>query len=320
MYIIKEKPEDFIVKEITSLNIKSNGDYSIFSLKKRDYTTIKALETIADRLNIKLKRIGFAGTKDKKAITEQYISIFNINKDKVLNLKIKDLELTFIGNLDKPISLGDLKGNEFEILIKNANNDNIKNIKKKMKNINKMPNFFGEQRFSKNNKEIGKNIVKNNFKKAVEVIIKDDEEHKKKIKSFLEINKNNYVGALRLIPIKIVKLYIHSYQSYLWNLTVKEYLKNNNNKKEKFPLIGFGIEINDKRIKKIVDNILKKEKINPREFIIRKIPELSSEGVERDLFIKIKDFKRNIKKDIIKLSFFLEKGSYATTVIEYLLN
>lgn len=310
MYKIKTIPEDFIVKEITDIKLKE-GDYSIFLLGKKKYTTIKAIQLIANKLKIKLKRIGFAGIKDKKAITEQYISIFNVDKDRVLNLKIKDISLRYIGKLDKPLSLGDLKGNKFRIIIRNINKKDIKNFNK---NKNKLiPNYFGEQRFSKNNKEVGKNIVKNDFKKAISFIKKDKEY---KIEDYLKKNKNNFIGALRLIPIKILKLYVHSYQSYLWNLTVKKYLKVDN-KLKKIPIIGFGAEIRDNKIKKIIDDILKKEKINQREFIIRKFPELSSEGGERDLFIDIKNFKYKINKNI-KLNFFLPKGCYATTVVEFL--
>ena len=212
MYKIKVKPEDFWVKEISNVKTEKYSDYSIFHLKKKDYTTIRAIQNIADKLKIKVKRIGFAGTKDKIAITEQYISIFKTN---IKNLKLKDIFLTYIGKSDKPISLGDLKGNEFKIIVKNLSNKDIKKLKNNK--IEKIPNYFGEQRFSKNNKDIGKNIIKNKFKETVDLIIKNDNEYGNKIKKFLKINKNNYIGALRLIPKKILQLYVHSYQSYIWN-------------------------------------------------------------------------------------------------------
>ena len=316
MYKIKSQPEDFIVKEITNVKLRE-GDYSIFLLKKKDYTTIKAIKVIANKLKIKSKRIGFAGIKDKRAVTEQYISIFRTN---IRMLELKDIELKYIGKYDKPLSPGDLKGNEFIITIKNLNNKEINKFKSNIRNI-KIPNYFGEQRFSKYNKEIGKNIINDNFKKAVNLIIRNDREYRKGIKEFLKKNRNNYIGALKLIPIKILRLYVHSYQSYLWNKTVEDHIKKRdigNIKNIEIPIIGFGTEIEDKDIEDIINKILKKEKVNPREFIIRKIPELSSEGSERKEFIDIKNFKYRIDKDKIKLNFFLPKGCYATTVIRYL--
>src|SRR3989344_9151480 len=260
MYKIKDKPEDFIVKEITNVKL-GNGDYSVFLLNKKDYTTIKAIQKIAERLNIKLKRIGFAGTKDKKAVTEQYISIFKTN---IKDLILKDIKLKYIGKSEKPISLGDLEGNEFRIIIRDINKRDINNFENNLNKI-EIPNYFGEQRFSKNNKEIGENIVKDDYKKSISFIIKDDKEYGDKIKDYLKKNKNNYIGALRLIPIKILRLYVHSYQSYLWNLAAKECLKSNADKK-KIPVIGFGTEIKDMNIKKMIDKIMEKEKINFRDF------------------------------------------------------
>lgn len=318
MYIIKHNPEDFKVKEVTNLKIDKGGDYTIFLLKKKDYTTIKALEKISDKLNIKLKKIGFAGTKDKKAITEQYISLFNINKNRILNLKIKDIELKYIGQLNKPISLGDLKGNRFKIIIRNLNKNEIRKFERKKEELNKIPNYFGEQRFSKNNKKLGKLIVKGEFEKTTKLILENDKEYGEKLNGFLKKNKNNYTVALKLIPFKILKLYVHSYQSYLWNQTAEKV--KNNDLNIKIPIVGFGTELKDDKTGKMIREILEKEKINLRDFIIKKIPDLSSEGTERNLFIKIKDFKYKIEEDIIKLIFFLGKGSYATTLIEYLLN
>ncbi len=290
MYKIKQKPEDFIVNEITNIKLKKKGNYSIFLLKKKNYTTEKAVQTIANKLNIPRKFISYAGNKDKVAITTQYISIKNV---KIKELELKDIRLDFKGYLDKPVLLGDLKGNEFVIKV-------ISN--KTPKKITKMINYFGEQRFSKNNKEIGKLIVKRDFKRAVSLIIKNDSEQ---VKEYLSKNPNDYIGALRKIPLKILKLYVHSYQSYLWNeMVVKSNVKY-------IPIIGFGTKITEN-----IKGILEKEEITTRDFIIKQIPELSSEGVERDLFVNIKNLKiEKIKKGYI-IRFTLPKGSYATEVIK----
>ena len=57
---------------------------------------------------------------------------FDLKKD---NIKIKDIELSFVGYLSTPISLGDLRGNEFTIIIRGVNN---------IKNRKIMPNFFDD--------------------------------------------------------------------------------------------------------------------------------------------------------------------------------
>jgi tRNA pseudouridine13 synthase len=331
MYKIKETPEDFVVKEITNVKAEEKGSYSYFWLKKRDYTTVKAVEKVAERLRIPVKNIGFAGSKDKRAVTEQLISIKNCG---VKGLELKDIKLKYFGKGINPISLGDLKGNEFVITVKDYGkiNDKIRDI----------PNYFDEQRFSKNNAEVGKAIVKKDFKNAVELILENKGDFEEKLRGYLKQKPTDYIGALRKINKKILKLYIHAYQSYIFNETVNQYLKiktinteniinkeltiekdiiKNKIKKKKIPIIGFGSEIKDEEIKKIVDGILEKEGINLRDFIIPQIPELSSEGIDRELFIDVKDFKIVEKeKDKIVLSFSLPKGAYATIVVKNLFN
>ncbi|MAE42680.1 hypothetical protein CMO93_02825 [Candidatus Woesearchaeota archaeon] len=330
MHKIKQLPEDFIVKEINEIKLGDNGDYSYFLLKKKNYNTLRAIESIVNKLNINEKNIGFSGNKDKNAITEQVISIHKGSK-KIENIAIKDIELKYLGNGNEKIYLGNLKGNKFEITIRNLTKKDIGKISNKEI---LMPNYFGPQRFSKNNHQIGKAIVKKNFKKAINLILETNSDYNEKIKQHLQKKPNDFVVALKMIPFKLLKLYVHAYQSYLFNKALEQYIRDNklkindkkNNYNTKLPIVGFGTEIKNNNIDKIIKKILKKENIGFRDFIIRQIPELSSEGDERNTFITVKDFKiinqdkdelNNIKEKLI-VSFSLPKGCYATVFIDYL--
>src|SRR3989344_86473 len=113
MYRIKQIPEDFVVKDVIDLKLDKNGKYFYYLLKKRNHNTLRAVE------HIKAK-VKYAGNKDKRAVTEQFVST---NK-KIRNIKLKDLELNFIGRGNEPISLGSHQGNYFEITVRNLNNKN----------------------------------------------------------------------------------------------------------------------------------------------------------------------------------------------------
>ncbi len=325
MYIIKQLPEDFVVKEIASLKIKDSGTYSYFILKKRDYTTYKALKIISDKLRKPIKHFGFAGNKDKIAVTQQLISIKNTN---INNFKFKGIELKYLGKNNNPVSLGDLEGNEFIISIRNLNQNEIEKVEKRIRHKLSIPNYFGEQRFSKHNYLIGKAIIKRDLKKALDLILRHEGEIEKPVKEYIKKEKKDYVGALRKINKKLLRLYIHSYQSYLWNKTAEEYITLTKTKKNtKIPIIGFGLEkIEDNKLSTIITNIMKKEDITNRDFIISQVPELSSEGNDRDLFLGMSNIKiiktdkdeLNKNKQKMILSFSLKKGSYATEVIKYL--
>ena len=335
MYKIKQLPEDFIVREISSVNAKENGFYAYFLLKKNNYSTVRALEVLSEKLSIPLKNFGFAGNKDKNAVTEQKISIFKGSKN-IENMRLNGIELKYLGNGKSPISLGDLEGNEFTITIRNLGNDGIEKIKNYENKKFNAPNLFGPQRFSKNNHLVGKAIIKKDFRSAAELLLENNGNVEDKIRRHLEGNKNNFIGALRFIPLKTRKLFVHAFQSFLFNEIVNEYVKNidkpeyNETDNIEIPVIGFNFEINtikNTSLKKIIKNILEKEKIIPRDFIINQMPELTSEGGYRNLFFEVKNLKvleigndelnENVQK--IKISFSLPKSCYATTLIEFIL-
>ena len=318
MYQIKQQPEDFIVKEISTVQLGIEGKYSYFLMKKRNYNTFEAVQQIADLLRIPPKKIGYAGNKDKKAVTEQMISIEGIPKERIEqiktnNMQMKDLSLEYKGSGNTRICLGDLKGNAFEIT--------ARNIDKKPKLKKKFINYFGEQRFSTNNAEIGKAIVMKDFKKAVELILCGTGRAEERMQEYLGKNTNNYVGALKTTHKKILILYIHAYQSLLWNRTVQKHSSEKNEMTE-VPIIGFGIATPDK----CTDELMQSEGIKPRDFVIKQIPELSSEGATRQAVAeasevsvsKLEDDELNpgMKKTTIK--FILPKGSYATEYVKQL--
>ena len=175
MYKIKQLPEDFIVKEINDIKLNDTGRYSYFLLKKKNYNTLRAIQAIANKVKIYEKNIGFSGNKDKNALTEQLISISKGNKS-IENIKLKDIELEFLGKGDEKIYLGNLKGNEFTITIRNLSNKEINKIKEKIKQKEILiPNYFGQQRFSKLNYQIGKAIINKNFENAINLILKTNE-------------------------------------------------------------------------------------------------------------------------------------------------
>jgi len=319
-YVLKAVPEDFIVEELKDLKNIEKGDYSYYILRKKDIGTAETIGKISRKLHIDKKYINFAGNKDKKAVTSQHISI---SKGPENDFEEEKWSLKFIGKFKERINLGDLQGNHFEITIRNI--EVVPEIK------NRFINYFDEQRFSKNNSEIGKLIVKKDFKNACELIENEN------IENFLSEKPNEYANALKAEK-KLVKIYIHAYQSYLWNKYVSEYVKKYGRniqsldcslgklyfgdvESKKIPLIGFGTELDDE-----MEILLKEEGISQRDFLIRSIPELSSEGAERDLVVEAENVKigklidddLNKGKKKIVISFDLPKGSYATMFIRSL--
>ena len=116
---LRQEIEDFIVKEITNREEGKEGKYLILELIKNDWDTHHFTRTLAKILQISQKRIGVAGTKDKRALTTQKISIFDIEASEIEKIHLKDIELKVLGRSRKSIELGDLWGNDFTITIRN---------------------------------------------------------------------------------------------------------------------------------------------------------------------------------------------------------
>ncbi|MCP3684870.1 MAG: tRNA pseudouridine(13) synthase TruD [bacterium] len=311
-YKIKHIPEDFIVDEVSSVKPGKTGRFTYFTLRKKDFTTENAIHLLSNYLKIERKKFGYAGSKDRHAITSQVVSVLG----RINSVKLKEISIETLGFGDIPISLGDLEGNKFTI--------RIRNIEKKTKRIDKITNYFDSQRFSSNNDRIGKEIICNDFKKAVEIVLKGNGKTEEIVANYLKEHPTDYIGALRTIPKKILMLYIHAIQSRIWNETARHF--ENRNKNMELPIVGFATEFNNKEIEETVNKILKKEGLTMRSFIVKSIPELSSEGGQRFLFADIKDLKigeledddLNKGKKQCTVSFFLPRGSYATVVVKEL--
>ncbi|MBI2667819.1 tRNA pseudouridine(13) synthase TruD [Candidatus Woesearchaeota archaeon] len=322
MYKIKHKIDDFCVEESVKLDLTSKKkDYTYFILEKRNWNTNDAIKAIASRLKVKPNRFNVAGIKDRKAITRQYVSAYRINKNELENLKIKDLKIIFVGYGEERLKLGQIECNNFKII--------VRNLDKKYDKIKFIENYFDDQRFGGKNIILGKALVKKEFRKACYSLR-------------LRWKEGDYVNPLRTLGKKLLRFYINSYQSLLFNEVLRIYFSrrykdfknveyshgefifsSDKIKNIKVPILGFLTEFDNEEIKEIYEDIMRKEEISKENFIIRQIPEISSEGNERDLIVDIKDLDCRYENDELNkgklkaiLEFSLPKGSYATLVVK----
>ncbi len=303
-------PEDFVVREIIhKVFFKKffvKGKYRLYILRKRNLTTHEAVRIIARKMNIQESKIGYAGLKDKFAVTEQYITISNNIKTDNQEIEIPGLNLKFVGMCDKNLSPGDLIGNEFEITLHQCKNSRkIPSVISKIKSG--MPNYFGGQRFGihKNNHIIGRYLVKKEFSKALKMINK----YNKKYKTIYDVEKTK------------LKFFVNAYQSFLWNSALDELRRSGSRSRSSkiyfhnIPIFGYGSVIKNKITDKIVKDIAQKENISQKDFLISELG-IGCKGADRKAFIKISELNYEIQKDTVKLNFTLPAGSYATVLLE----
>nr|CBH38379.1 probable tRNA pseudouridine synthase D [uncultured archaeon] len=261
---IKTIPADFNVREITNRTEREEGKYLIAELTKENWDTHGVIREIAHRLRVSRNRIGFAGTKDKFAVTKQKISIWSTEENELARVNIADVSLDVIGRSNKAVSLGDLYGNEFEIVIRGvegryeAVKDKIDAITNEIGNNGGISNFFGVQRFGITRPithVVGRHLINGDIKGAVMSYISDifpgESEAAKqarilcksgKLKESLKImplryeramlnalikNDGDSLSAFHSLPKNLQKLFVHAYQSYLFNLILSQRMKQN---------------------------------------------------------------------------------------------
>jgi tRNA pseudouridine13 synthase len=248
---IKQNDTSFRVSEIiddsflADLSPVQNDTHKfpLYILDKRNIDSNHALFEIKKELGIRLKILGI---KDSKAITKQYASSEQI-RDIRREAKTRHTLLLLKGFSRKPLRKAYLSGNEFAITVNNTKCSDISDFIPQIRNI---ANFYGLQRFGSKRlitHLVGREIVKRNFKKAIELLLsytteydsprareireksRDPKNYSQIIKQLPKgmdieyevlsalVNGRGPIAALRSIPIVIRRLFVQAYQAYIFN-------------------------------------------------------------------------------------------------------
>lgn len=92
-----------------------------FVLHKQNVDTVTAVRLLADKLGTKEKNVGYAGAKDKRGVTSQFMTLYRMHPQRLLGVA-RNLQGISVGNFEfvgKELKLGDLKGNNFTIVLRN---------------------------------------------------------------------------------------------------------------------------------------------------------------------------------------------------------
>ncbi|MBR9693296.1 tRNA pseudouridine(13) synthase TruD, partial [Candidatus Woesearchaeota archaeon] len=210
MYVLKQVPEDFIVEELSSYAVKEAGNYLLLKITKKGLNTEDVARVLAEKLKISRKSVGYAGTKDKHAITTQHFSVKGAKKEQIEKIRLGNVEIEFLGYVSESLALGMLIGNKFTITVRNLKGD------EEFSMPSCVPNYYDEQRFQEQNARVGEALVRKEFKTACELVSKE-RRYQKRIEEHLARSPNDYVGAIRILHVPLLKMYLHAFQSRLWN-------------------------------------------------------------------------------------------------------
>jgi tRNA pseudouridine13 synthase len=143
-------PERFIVEEIAAYPPSGEGAHTFLWIEKRGLTTFDAIARVAGALNVGARDLGYAGLKDRHALTRQWLSVPAVDPERALGLSGADLTVLSAVRHPHKLRLGHLRGNRFEVVLTGAaTEDEIEALAVRFAALGAsgVPNRFGAQRF-----------------------------------------------------------------------------------------------------------------------------------------------------------------------------
>ncbi len=209
--VIRQSNEDFFVDEVPLQLPSGEGPNTWIHMQKNGRTTLDVVLDIARELHISRKRTGFAGMKDRSAITKQWLCISNITPEELpdFNEILHNVKILEIKQNQKKLRMGQLKGNRFKINIRNTEDpaedkEIAENVLESLK-VTGVPNYYGYQRFGEVRSTthlVGKCLVEGDIKKAVDTYIgnPNEEEHNQPYESRKLYDEGKLQEAYDLMP------------------------------------------------------------------------------------------------------------------------
>jgi tRNA pseudouridine13 synthase len=253
---VKQRPEDFVVEELTPVLAGDTGQFAFYRLDKTGWTTPDALAALRRRWQIDFRRLSYGGLKDRHATTSQFLTIFRGPKR---NLSHERVTITYLGQRTEPYSAADISANRFTIVLRSLNDDAVARAVSAFSEVNQagFPNYFDDQRFGSVGEPpefVAKEMVFGRFERALWLALaapyafdradaktekatlrnhwgdwplckaKLPRGHARSLVDYLVTHPTDYKGAVARLRPELQGLYLSAYQSYLWNRLLGEWL------------------------------------------------------------------------------------------------
>jgi tRNA pseudouridine13 synthase len=147
----RSTPEDFEVEEVPAYPPSGTGEHIFAFIEKRGLTTKDAVRVLCQSVGADPKAAGWAGLKDRHAITRQWISIWETTPEALMKVEVEGVRVLEAAPHPHKLRTGHLESNRFRIALRQIDPARINDLHRVLEEIETrgLPNYYGEQRFGR---------------------------------------------------------------------------------------------------------------------------------------------------------------------------
>jgi tRNA pseudouridine13 synthase len=144
-------PEDFVVDEIPLFAPSGEGGHTFVRIEKRLRTTEEVARLLARLADVPHAEIGYAGRKDKFAVTTQWFSVPGLEPAAALAFEAEGVRALEASRHAQRLRTAQLRGNRFALVVRELSAEQLASAAGAAERIRSigLPNKFGAQRFGR---------------------------------------------------------------------------------------------------------------------------------------------------------------------------
>lgn len=149
---LRSSPEDFRVDEVLGFEPDGDGEHVLLQVEKRNTNTDFLAKQITRLAGVRQVDVSYAGLKDRNAVTTQWFSIGLAGKPEPdwHALDSDDVRVLAAARHRRKLRRGALQGNRFRLIVREMDGD-LAVLEERLRRVAEggVPNYFGEQRFGR---------------------------------------------------------------------------------------------------------------------------------------------------------------------------
>lgn len=147
--VLRVEVEDFEVEELPIYLPSGEGEHTYLWIEKRGITTPEAIARVARAAGLDPRDTGYAGYKDRHAVTRQWLSLQGLDVERARGLEVEGVRILDVGRHGNRLRPGHLRGNRFAIVVRDATDEVAAQAIAARLSREGLANFYGEQRFGR---------------------------------------------------------------------------------------------------------------------------------------------------------------------------